>query len=210
MTTRRVQFSHCPVQDERNSQPQRHSAALGSDSGDNDDVDSPVLSSWYTQKELRDFRMEIKELIDAHNEANGPVAARLSKNTRGLEIFLSRTRRELQKHFVRTIVETQRRIKKRKQKQQQKTNGKSPPEGEDAVLLQTLAAKYSQYARDRASEVALRDEIESRLFHKEEPLPPKKPSAPKRRLSTSLPPSILPSMAVYNNVMARGGMPLPG
>ena len=78
---------------------------------------------------------------------------------RGLELYESNVRRELQKHYARSIIEAQRRIKARSKRKHEAD--------EDSVLLQRVAEKYSQYARDRAFQIAARDEMDSRRVHEE-------------------------------------------
>lgn len=201
MAKRRVQFCSCLVKEERRSQ--LLSAETGS--AGNNDIGSSLPSSWYSQKELKGFRLDVKALVDAHNEANGPAAERLNQETRGLEMFMSRTRKDLQRHFIRTILETQRRIKKHQRKHKHTKQGKSIPAEEGSLMLQKTAAKYSEYARVRAKEVATRDALESRLYQQEGALPPKKRSTPRRRPSQSLQTSMLPSMVTqsYNSLIPR-------
>ena len=204
MAKRRVQFSSCLVQKERRSQQRFQPLSVETRSIGSNDFGSSLPSTWYSQKELKGFRLEVKALVDAHNEVNGPAGERRNHNIRGLEMFMSRTRKELQRHFIRTILETQRRIKKHQRKQKHVKHRKSIPEEEGSLMLQKTAAKYSEYARDRAKEVASRDAIDSRLYQQEGALLPKKRSTPKRKPSQSLQTSMITSMASqYSNLIPR-------
>lgn len=124
-------------------------------------------SGWYSTQELRAFRREISASLDADKVENTQqTLSKLCPNERcmrGLEIYASKVRRDLQKHYARSIIEAQRRIKARTKRKRS--------EAEDSVLLQQVAEKYSQYARDRAYQIAKRDEVDSHRVHEEAPLP---------------------------------------
>jgi hypothetical protein len=120
---------------------------------------------WYTSKELGVIRNDIQRVVDA--EKNRKPCSNNTQDEgiclRGLEIFLSNVRKDLQKHFARSILEAQRRIKMAKVA----VADVDVVEGreDDDVLLRNVAEKYSQYARDRAYQIAVKDRDECRSLN---------------------------------------------
>ena len=189
MAKRHVHFSSL-LAEQCHSQPRSFSADAESGT-----ADASLASSWYSQKELKHFRLEIMKIVAS---ATGSTAGTLSHDTRGLEMFMSRTRKELQSHFVRTIIETQRRIKRHQRKRERSKDGKSIPEEEVSLMIQKTAVTYSQYARDRAHQVAIQDAIDSRNCKQPEAI------MPNRRASQSLQKSFVPSATTqYSKVTPR-------
>lgn len=138
----------------------RFAANLANKYEDKSTEKNATSSNWYTSKEIRAFRRDISASLKADKEGNKrPSPSNLDSDItcmRGLELYASNVRRALQKHYSQSIIEAQRRIKLAKRKRE-----------EDSVLLQRLAEKFSQYAKDRAQEVAARDEVDSRRLHEE-------------------------------------------
>ena len=127
------------------------------------DTSLPPADSWYTPKELKAMRRDISSYLVAEKKGKQPQQQTPSLDAnencmRGLELFASGVRRELQKHYAKSIIEAQRRIKA--------SNNRRKRE-EDSILLQQVAEKYSQYARERAVQAAARDEVDCRRLHDE-------------------------------------------
>ena len=114
-------------------------------------------SGWYTSKELRAIRRDIQAVVESEREKN---ANQGKQETRGLEIFLSKVRKELQKHYARTVLEAQRRIRHRKRQRTDVVEAQ-----DDDALLRSVAEKYSEYARERAHQIAVRDQDDCRQIN---------------------------------------------
>ena len=160
-------------------------------------------SRWYTSKELRGFRNEIHSSIDAEKTGNSQAGADPSNHCmRGLEIFASNVRRDLQKHYAKSVIEAQRRIKAVKKRKRKR----SEIDGEDeSVLLQRVATKYSQYARDRAFQIAARDEADSRRLYEESLLS----STPPSKKQCHPTPKRIFHLTLKSSVATRSGHPTP-
>ncbi|CAB9509351.1 expressed unknown protein [Seminavis robusta] len=132
--------------------------------GDSHQSSSPLAASsgssfgWYTSKELRAIRKGIHALVDSEKDRKGCQSSQ--HETRGLEIFLSKVRKDLQRHYARTVLEAQRRIKQTRRLRVDLADTR-----DDDVMLRGVAEKYSEYARDRAHQIALRDQDDSRRLN---------------------------------------------
>jgi hypothetical protein len=148
-------------------------------------------SRWYSSKELRAIHIGIQSLVISSKPVWG-TQGRVSRKSRiaesspaiieednclrGLEYFQSNARRELRKQFVSGVIETQR-ILRHMKRSQGEVNGQDP-----ATLLQEVAEKYSQYARDRAHAIAVHDARDARSVHDEDVQSIEPPAAKKLKL----------------------------
>jgi len=111
---------------------------------------------WYTPLELRSIRRDLHDVLFGNNAGQVPHPNPPQDDSmRGLEIFQSKTRRELQRYFIRTVLDYQNVIK------QQKQEGCTSGCEDDSLLLQQASEQFSQYAKDMAIREAIRDAEDS-------------------------------------------------